>query len=136
MKNNLWCGCIVHRKTHCTQILRIMRLTVFFLLFIIFETYALNSYSQNQKVTMNKGTATLAEIIRQIEKQTDYLFIYNEREVSLKRKVPFLLKTGQWQVCCWMRCTVRNSPTRWKGSTSSLRKNKQKCKILCRTEEE
>ena len=64
MKNNLWCGCIVHRKTHCTQILRIMRLTVFFLLFIIFETYALNSYSQNQKVTMNKGTATLAEIIR------------------------------------------------------------------------
>lgn len=85
MKNNLWCGRIVHRKTHCTQILRIMRLTVFFLLFIILETYALNGYSQNQKVSMNKGTATLAEIIRQIEKQTDYLFIYNEREVSLKR---------------------------------------------------
>ena len=64
MKNNLWCGRIVHRKTHCTQILRIMRLTVFFLLFIILETYALNGYSQNQKVSMNKGTATLAEIIR------------------------------------------------------------------------
>ena len=94
MKNNLWCGCIVHRKTHCTQILRIMRLTVFFLLFIIFETYALNSYSQNQKVTMNKGTATLAEIIRQIEKQTDYLFIYNEREVSLKRKVSISTQDG------------------------------------------
>ena len=42
MKNNLWCGRIVHRKTHCTQILRIMRLTVFFLLFIVFETYALD----------------------------------------------------------------------------------------------
>ncbi len=94
MKNNLWCGRIVHRKTHCTQILRIMRLTVFFLLFIIFETYALNSYSQNQKVTMNKGTATLAEIIRQIEKQTDYLFIYNEREVSLKRKVSISTQDG------------------------------------------
>ena len=64
-----------------------MRLTVFFLLFIIFEAYSVNSYSQNQKVRMNKGIATLAEIIRQIEKQTDYLFIYNEREVSLKRKV-------------------------------------------------
>ena len=71
MKNNLWCGRIVHRKTHCTQILRIMRLTVFFLLFIIFEAYSVNSYSQNQKVRMNKGIATLAEIIRQIEKQID-----------------------------------------------------------------
>ena len=68
MKNNLWCGRIVHRKTHCTQILRIMRLTVFFLLFIVFETYSLNVRSQNQKVTMNKGTATLSDIIRQIEK--------------------------------------------------------------------
>lgn len=50
MKNNLWCGRIVHRKTHSTQILRIMRLTVFFLLFIISETYALDGYSQNQKL--------------------------------------------------------------------------------------
>ena len=94
MKNNLWCGRIAHRKTHCTQILRIMRLTVFFLLFIIFEAYSVNSYSQNQKVRMNKGTATLAEIIRQIEKQTDYLFIYNEREVSLKRKVAISTPNG------------------------------------------
>ena len=53
MKNNLWCGRIVHRKTHCTQILRIMRLTVFFLLFIVFETYSLNVRSQNQKVTIS-----------------------------------------------------------------------------------
>lgn len=53
MKNNLWCGRIAPRKTHCTQILRIMRLTVFFLLFIIFEAYSVNSYSQNQKVRMN-----------------------------------------------------------------------------------
>ena len=71
-----------------------MRLTVFFLLFIIFEAYSVNSYSQNQKVRMNKGIATLAEIIRQIEKQTDYLFIYNEREVSLKRKVAISTPNG------------------------------------------
>ena len=87
MKNNLWCGRIVHRKTHCTQILRIMRLTVFFLLFIILETYALNGYSQNQKVSMNKGTATLAEIIRQIEKQTDYLFIVNNHRDTFEMKI-------------------------------------------------
>ena len=87
MKNNLWCGRIAHRKTHCTQILRIMRLTVFFMLFIVFETYSLNVRSQNQKVTMNKGTATLSDIIRQIEKQTDYLFIYNEHEIALDKQI-------------------------------------------------
>lgn len=82
MKNNLWCGRIVHRKTHCTQILRIMRLTVFFLLFIILETYALNGYSQNQKVSMNKGTATLAEITGRLKsKQTICLFTMNVRLV-------------------------------------------------------
>ena len=95
MKNNLWRGHIVRRKTQCTQILRIMRLTVFFLLFIVFETYAaLDGYAQNQKVTMSKGTATLAEVIRQIEKQTDYLFIYNEREVALSRKISVSARNG------------------------------------------
>ena len=77
-----------------------MRLTVFFLLFIIFEAYSVNSYSQNQKVRMNKGIATLAEIIRQIEKQTDYLFIYNEREVSLKRKVAISTPNGTVASLC------------------------------------
>lgn len=57
-----------------------MRLTVFFLLFIVFETYSLNVRSQNQKVTMNKGTATLSDIIRQIEnKQTICLFTMSMR---------------------------------------------------------
>ena len=36
---------------------------------------------------MNKGTATLSDIIRQIEKQTDYLFIYNEHEVNLNKQI-------------------------------------------------
>ena len=63
MKNNLWCGRIVHRKTHCTQILRIMRLTVFFLLFIVFETYSLNVRSQNQKVSKRLGDAIFSILI-------------------------------------------------------------------------
>ena len=79
MKNNLWCGRIVHRKTHSTQILRIMRLTVFFLLFIIFEAYSVNSYSQNQKVRMNKGIATPKSSGRLKNKQTICLSIMSMR---------------------------------------------------------
>ena len=136
MKNNLWCGRIVHRKTHCTQILRIMRLTVFFLLFIIFETYALDGFSQNQKVTMNKGTATFAEIIRQIEKQTDYLFIYNEREVSLKRKVSISTQDGT--VASLLLDALKGTEFSYtmEGKHIILTKNKLKCKALCSTRKE
>lgn len=113
-----------------------MRLTVFFLLFILFETYALNGYSQNQKVSMNKGTATLAEIIRQIEKQTDYLFIYNEREVSLKRKVSISTQDGT--VASLLLDALHGTEFSYtmEGKHIILTKNKQKCKVLCRTGEE
>ena len=80
MKNNLWCGRIVHRKTHCTQILRIMRLTVFFLLFIVFETYSLNVRSQNQKVTMNKVPQHYLTLSGRLKnKQTICLFTMSMR---------------------------------------------------------
>ena len=90
-----------------------MRLTVFFLLFIVFETYSLNVRSQNQKVTMNKGTATLSDIIRQIEKQTDYLFIYNEHEIALDKRIA--VSTRETTVLIEF-CKEQVSRIRWKAT--------------------
>lgn len=44
------------------------------------------SYTQNAKVTINKRNVTLKEVFNEIEKQTDYLFIYNN-EVNTNEKV-------------------------------------------------
>jgi hypothetical protein len=44
------------------------------------------SYTQNARVTINKRNATIKEILNEIEKQTDYLFIYND-EVNANEKV-------------------------------------------------
>ncbi|MDD4008840.1 MAG: TonB-dependent receptor [Fermentimonas sp.] len=44
------------------------------------------SYTQNARVTINKRKATLKEVLNEIEKQTDYLFIYNN-EVNTNEKV-------------------------------------------------
>ena len=44
------------------------------------------SYTQNARVTINKRNATLKEVLNEIEKQTDYLFIYNN-EVNTNEKV-------------------------------------------------
>lgn len=95
MKKNLWCGFIVHRKAQSTQLVRIMKLIAIFLLFAVFETFALNVYSQSHKISIDKNLATLAEIIELIENQTDYLFIYNKQDVNLKKQlaVPTQKKT-------------------------------------------
>ena len=43
-------------------------------------------YTQNSRVTINKRNSTLQEVLNEIEKQTDYLFIYNN-EINVNDKV-------------------------------------------------
>lgn len=86
MKNNNSMGNILTKKVPCKHFLRIMR-TTFILLFICaFASMAENGHSQNARVTMNKRNSTLQEVLNEIEKQTDYLFIYNN-EINASEKV-------------------------------------------------
>ena len=86
MKNNNSMGNILTKKVPCKHFLRIMR-TTFILLFICaFSAMAENGHSQNARVTMNKRNSTLQEVLNEIEKQTDYLFIYNN-EINASQKV-------------------------------------------------
>ncbi len=66
--------------------LRLMRILSFLLLVSMFCAHAENSYSQNKKVSINKNNVSLEEILNEVEKQTNYLFIYNN-EVNLEQKV-------------------------------------------------
>jgi len=50
------------------------------------QVFAQNSASKT-KVTVNSGSITVANLIREIEKQTDYLLVYNENEVNLGQRV-------------------------------------------------
>ena len=68
------------------QICRVMKLTASFLLLCSCFTFAGNENSQNAKVSLNKKHARLEEVLDEIERQTDYLFISN-RHVDLKQKV-------------------------------------------------
>ncbi|MDR3194376.1 MAG: TonB-dependent receptor [Tannerella sp.] len=57
--------------------------------------YATNAYSQDTKVTIVKHSVTLKEILYEIEEKTDYLFLYNQEEVDLTRKVSLKAK-NKW----------------------------------------
>lgn len=56
-----------------------MRITIFLLMVCAFSSYAGNTYSQNARVNIRMNNAKLDKILNEIEKQTDYLFIYNNQ---------------------------------------------------------
>ncbi len=68
------------------QICRIMKLTTGSLLLCSCFAFAGNVNSQNAKISLNKNQAQLEEVLSEIEKQTDYLFVSNWN-VDLEQKV-------------------------------------------------
>ncbi|MDR2918682.1 MAG: SusC/RagA family TonB-linked outer membrane protein [Tannerella sp.] len=65
-----------------------MRLSALLLFLGMLSVSAENTYSQNARVTINQKNARLDNILSEIEKQTDYLFLYtNEVEVAQRTSV-------------------------------------------------
>ena len=52
-----------------------MRITTFLLVFCGLNLFAVGTYSQNAKVKISAQDISLKEVLREIEKQTDYLFV-------------------------------------------------------------
>lgn len=57
---------------------RAMKITTLLLFMFIFCLHAENSNSQNVSVTIHKNDVRLENVLNEIEKQTDYLFVYNK----------------------------------------------------------
>ncbi len=86
MNKNNSSGNLLIEKIPINHFLLIMRTTIFLLFTCVFCSMAELSYTQNARVTINKRNATIKEILNEIEKQTDYLFIYND-EINANEKV-------------------------------------------------
>lgn len=83
MKNILYQESIVEIK----HLFRMMRNTLLALFVFAGTVFATESYSQTMKVTVVADNVSTGKVISEIEKQTDYLFVYNVNEVNLKRSV-------------------------------------------------
>ena len=64
-----------------------MKITLFLLLFVTFQAYCENGYSQSAKSAFPASTLKVSELLSKIESQTDYLFVYNKQTVDVKRLV-------------------------------------------------
>ncbi len=74
------------------KILKIMRLTIFIVVVSAFQTLALSSYAQNQKIELKLTKATITEVLEKIEDNTDFFFFYNNKGLPLEKIVSLDLK--------------------------------------------
>lgn len=63
------------------------------LLFLFsFFTFASFANSQEAKVNLRISNKSVKEVLVEIEKQTDYLFVYSENEINSSRKVSYTVE--------------------------------------------
>lgn len=88
MKNKLYQEFIVEFK----HLFRIMKITVLALFLFVGAVFATQSYSQSMRVTIEVNDVPTGKVINEIEKQTEYLFVYNVDEIDMKRNVSVNVK--------------------------------------------
>lgn len=83
MKNILYGNFIPKNHILLTRILRIMKLEIIFILIFCMGISAKDANSQNSKVNIASQNSSVKDVMNEIEKQTEYLFLYNQDEVDL-----------------------------------------------------
>ena len=77
---------IVHDQ-HFKEYFRIMRVSLFMLFVCIFQLMATNTEAQNAIMKLETNVISIGQLINQIEKQTDYLVVFRNREVDTERTI-------------------------------------------------
>lgn len=82
-----------YREFSCLKkTLRIMRITVFLLLAVIFQTFANEAYSQKTKLSLDYTNTKLEVVLDDIENLSEFYFLANEKLVDLSRNVTLSVK--------------------------------------------
>ncbi len=78
-----------------TGIIRIMKISFIFLFIFSFQLLALNTKAQDAVIELKTNSMTVGQLINEIEKQTDYLVVYSNREIDANREVSLLKKSDK-----------------------------------------
>jgi TonB-linked SusC/RagA family outer membrane protein len=74
------------------KLFKVMRLTVFFIVFTVCQTFAISNYAQSKKIDLKIDQARIVDVLDKIEDQSDFFFFYNNKAVDLDRKVSLDVK--------------------------------------------
>jgi hypothetical protein len=71
----------------CKKLLVIMRLTAVILLISTLQTFAVKSYAQSTRLSLNLTNTTVKQVLSQIESQSEFYFLYNSDLIDVDRTV-------------------------------------------------
>lgn len=71
---------------------KIMKVFLFLMILSIGQLLAVESYSQETKLSLNFQESDLIQVLDEIENQTEFYFLFNEKLVDLDRKVKIQVK--------------------------------------------
>lgn len=77
---------VLCKRPHFKHFFRIMRISTLFLFILVFCAHAEKTNSQNALITIETAFSPLEDVLDEIEKQSDCLFIY-KNDVDLKKDV-------------------------------------------------
>lgn len=66
---------------------RIMKIYLFFLFLSTFQLLASNVTAQNKEIKLMSQSLSVGDLISEIEKQTDFLVVYTNQDIDIKRQV-------------------------------------------------
>jgi len=66
---------------------KIMRLSVFFLLLFVAQTFATVTYSQQTRLTLKMQGAKVIDVLSKIEDESEFFFLFNQKLVNVERQV-------------------------------------------------
>lgn len=81
-----------HGEVLCCQFLRKMKITMLLLFVSIAGVYAVDTYAQATKLTLNLSEKAIKEVLYEVEEQSEFRFFYNEN-VNVDKKISVDLKS-------------------------------------------
>ena len=95
MKINISSDHFLLKKSDYKELFKIMKICLLFLFAFTFQLMALDSNAQDAIIELKSNSVTVSQLISEIEKQTDYLVVYSNREVNTSREVTLKKKSDK-----------------------------------------
>lgn len=84
---------IVHNNS-IKDFFRIMRISLFLLFVCVFRLMATDTEAQNAVINIRQNSLSIKQLIKEIEKQTDYLVVFRNQDVDVSKVVSFQQRFG------------------------------------------
>jgi len=95
MKINISSDHFLIKKSEFNDLFKIMKICFFLLFVFVFQMMATNIEAQDAVINLESNTVNVRMLISEIEKQTDYLVVYSNREVNTSREVTLKKKSDK-----------------------------------------